>query len=95
MVAAARRLRAQMFTFAARFFCNRLLRYADETNVSDRDIYDRASLDEERLERLGLLVLHIRQDLKAVVFLLGLVVEMLGVIADLVALGVIVLWWRH
>jgi hypothetical protein len=70
-------------------------RYADETNVSDRDIYDRASLDEERLERLGLLVLHIRQDLKAVVFLLGLVVEMLGVIADLVALGVIVLWWRH
>ena len=70
-------------------------RYADETNVSDRDIYDRASLDEERLERLGLLVLHIRQDLKAVVFLLGLVVEMLEVVADLVALGVMVLGWRH
>ena len=85
-----------MFTLAARFFCNRLTRTADEYNVSDRDIiYDRASLDEERLERLGLLVLHIRQDLKAVVFLLGLVVSVLGVIADLVALVVIVLGWHY
>ena len=79
-----------MFTIIARYLTNRRLTTVDDFNASDRNIYEDASSDGS----LWLIVLHIRQDLKAVVFLLSLIIFALGVIADLIALCIIVFWWR-
>jgi hypothetical protein len=49
---------------------------ADRKNEQDRLMYDRMR------EEVSPLLLHIRQDLKLVTFLLGGAVVMLGVVAD-------------
>ena len=67
-----------MFMVGAIFFSVLLVWLADKANKKDRPIYDGA-LDNDRI---WLLVLHIRQDLKLVAFLLGGVMVLLGIIAD-------------
>jgi hypothetical protein len=51
---------------------------AHRKNEQDRPMYDRAISE----DRVWLLVLHIRQDLKLIAFGLGAILIMLGVIAD-------------
>jgi hypothetical protein len=63
-----------MFTFGAMLFGAVLMWLAIRANEQDRPAYDE--------DRIWILVLHIRQDLKLVVFLLAGVLVMLGVIAD-------------
>ena len=67
-----------MFTAGALVFMILIMWFAQRKNEQDRPMYDRALPD----ERVWILVLHLRQDLKAVVFLLAGVMVMLGVIAD-------------
>ena len=67
-----------MFTAVAFGVTMLLAWYGGRKNDQDRPTYDRALPD----ERIWLLVLHIRQDLKLVAFFLGGVIIMLGVIAD-------------
>ena len=66
-----------MFTAVAFGVTMLLAWYGGRKNDQDRPTYDRALPD----ERIWLLVLHIRQDLKLVAFFLGGVIIMLGVIA--------------
>jgi hypothetical protein len=80
-----------MFTIVAIICAFQIGKAVDWYNVVDRGSYDRAPED----ERLWLLALHIRQDVKLIAFWLVASFVALGVIADLVALGVIALWWRH
>jgi hypothetical protein len=64
-----------MFTFGAFVLMSAIAWYAGRKNESDRSRYDSD-------DRLWPLVLHIRQDLKLVAFLLAGVIIMLGVVAD-------------
>jgi hypothetical protein len=54
----------------------------DRANRADRKFYDVVRSDDQRLLELAL---HIRQDLKLIVFLLAGVILMAGVIADKLA----------
>ena len=67
-----------MFTVGAFVLVILLAWYAGRKNEQDRLSYDRAPPE----DRMWELVLHIRQDLKLVAFLLGAVVVMLGIVAD-------------
>jgi hypothetical protein len=67
---------ATMFTVGAILITALLVWFAHKGNEQDRPTYDRAD------DRIWLLVLHIRQDLKLIAFLLCGVMVMLGVIAD-------------
>jgi hypothetical protein len=63
-----------MFTFGAILLTTLLVWYAHRMNERDRSMYDDDSI--------SLLLLHVRQDLKLVAFLLGGAIVMLGIIAD-------------
>ena len=65
-----------MFTFLAFLLITFLAWYGSRGNTSDRKDYDQQSSD------TWLLTLHIRQDIKIIVFFLGGIIVMLGVIAD-------------
>ncbi len=67
-----------MFTIGAIILTSLLMWSASRGNKKDRAEYDRAPFD----DRSWILLLHLRQDLKLVVFLLAGIVVMLGVIAD-------------
>ncbi len=67
-----------MFTIGAIVLVTALVWYANRANNSDRSAYDEAPGDTSN----WLLLLHIRQDIKLVAFLLAGVVILLGVIAD-------------
>jgi len=67
-----------MFTLLAIGFVVLLIFLARRMNEQDRPIYT----EDEQTDRTWRLVLHVRQDLKLVTFLLGGVIVMLGVIAD-------------
>lgn len=68
-----------MFLFAALVLIVFVMWYADRSNKRDRKMdYDRLS----ESERTALLVLHSRQDLKTIAFLLAGIMVLLGVIAD-------------
>ena len=69
-----------MFTVGACFLVALLVWLATWTNKKDRPDYDRNAPDE--LSR-WLLLLHIRQDLRVMAFLLGGVMVLLGILADL------------
>ena len=66
-----------MFTIAAFFGIAAIGWYLDKANVSDRS--NVAILSDEEVRTA---VLHARQDIKLVAFLLGGIAIMLGVIAD-------------
>ncbi|MGD9542257.1 hypothetical protein [Methylocystis sp.] len=67
-----------MFTLGAIILTVSLAWYAGRQNENDRSQYDGAPLDLHE----WLLLLHARQDLKLISFLLGGILVMLGVIAD-------------
>jgi len=67
-----------MFTTGACFLLALLAWLASKANEKDRSMYD-VALDSDRI---WLLVLHIRQDLKVAAFLLGGIMVLLGIIAD-------------
>jgi hypothetical protein len=67
-----------MFTLLAIGLVVLLIFLARRMNEQDRPIYT----EDEQTDRTWRLVLHVRQDLKLVTFLLGGVIVMLGVIAD-------------
>jgi hypothetical protein len=67
-----------MFTAGALFLLALLAWLAMKANEKDRPMYD-VALDSDRI---WLLVLHIRGDLKLVAFLLAGVMVLLGIIAD-------------
>ena len=64
-----------MFTIGA-FFGVALIAWLVKRN-NDRDAYDSS-----RDDGMWLLLLHVRQDLRLIAFLLGGVIIMLGIIAD-------------
>ena len=66
-----------MFTLGAIALTLLIAWFAQRKSEQDRTMYDTTSDDGIRL-----LLLHVRQDLKLIAFLLGAVVAMLGVIAD-------------
>jgi hypothetical protein len=78
-----------MFTFLARSWTRRIGAAVDDYNVRDRADYSEPSFDSQH-ESFWRLLLHIRQDIKLIAFLLIAVVVALGVLADLVALAIIV-----
>ncbi|MHC2255826.1 hypothetical protein ACVILK_005518 [Bradyrhizobium embrapense] len=65
-----------MFTVGAVLLIFLILWYGSRANEQDRPEYDRAPNDTR------MLALHSRQDIKLVVFLLGGIIVMLGIIAD-------------
>lgn len=68
-----------MFALFAVVLAGGLMWYADRTNRRDRKLdYDRLTDD----ERMSALVLHSRQDLKTIAFLLFGIMVLLGIIAD-------------
>jgi hypothetical protein len=67
-----------MFTAGAMGLTILIFWLADRKNEEDRPTYDRAIPE----DRVWLIALHTRQDLKIIAFLLAGVVVMLGVIAD-------------
>jgi len=64
-----------MFTLGAIALTGLLFWTAQKANEKDRSIYDSD-------DRVWLLALHIRQDLKLIAFVLAGVMVMLGIIAD-------------
>lgn len=69
-----------MFTTAAIFLAGITAWLAQRANERDRATYDPLLDDGNDFRRA--ILLHIRQDLKVVAFLLAAVVVMLGVVAD-------------
>jgi hypothetical protein len=69
-----------MFTVGACFLVALLVWLAKRTNEKDRQDYERNAPDD--LSR-WLLMLHIRQDLRVMAFLLGGIMVLLGILADL------------
>jgi hypothetical protein len=67
-----------MFTIGAIVLSVGLMLFADRKNKEDRPSYDSAPAE----DRIWVLVLHLRQDMKAVAFLLAGIIVMLGIIAD-------------
>ena len=67
-----------MFTIGAFVLICLIAWFAARANEQERPKYDQALRD----ENISLLVLHVRQDLKLVAFVLGGILLMLGVIAD-------------
>jgi hypothetical protein len=67
-----------MFTFSAILLMILLAWLAKRKNAEDRPTYDQTPPD----LREWLVLLHARQDLKVIVFLLAGILVMLGVIAD-------------
>jgi hypothetical protein len=67
-----------MFTAGALLLTTAIMWFASKMNDRDRSMYDRATPD----DRVWILVLHVRQDLKLIAFLLAGTMIMLGVIAD-------------
>lgn len=67
-----------MFTVAAFILMTLVAWLARRTNEKDRAAYDAAAPDMKH----WVLLLHLRQDMKLVAFLLGAVIVMLGVVAD-------------
>jgi hypothetical protein len=76
-IAAARSL--PLFTIAAVVLVILILRAVDNYTVADGNVYERCSSDEERL---WLAVLHIRQDLKIIVFFMSAIIIALWVVLD-------------
>ena len=75
-----------MFTIGAFVMSGRIGRYAEECNVADRQQTVDLTDDEVRTA-----ILHARQDLKLIAFLLYWILIWLGIIADiLIIIGVIV-----
>lgn len=68
-----------MFTFAAFALFVVIAFAAGRANAGDRRSYDAQPSDDPGL---WLLLLHVRQDLKLVAYLLGGIMVMLGVVAD-------------
>ena len=68
-----------MFTVGAFLLLGLLLWQAQRGNEKDRADYDRTAHKDDAVWHL---LLHVRQDLKVVVFLLGGIIVLLGVIAD-------------
>jgi hypothetical protein len=68
-----------MFTGGALVLVAVLLFVAHRGNQSDRRMYD---LDRDNSDAVRHLMLHIRQDMKMLVFLLAGVIVMLGIVAD-------------
>lgn len=66
-----------MFTVSAIILSMLIVWYAGRQNENDRSEYDKSPLDLREW-----LLLHVRQDLKLICFLLGGIFVMLGVIAD-------------
>lgn len=69
-----------MFTAAAGFLVAILGWIGNRSNEKDRETYDKLSDGGD--EFLRAITLHIRQDLKLIVFLLGGILLALGVVAD-------------
>jgi len=67
-----------MFTLLAIGFVVLLVFLAKRMNEQQRPIYT----EDEQTDRTWRLVLHVRQDVKLVTFLLGGVIVLLGIIAD-------------
>jgi len=67
-----------MFTTIAFVMACLIAWYVGRANEKDRRIYDQTAPH----LRDWLLLLHIRQDLKLIAFLLGGIIVMLGVVAD-------------
>ena len=67
-----------MFTLLAIGFVVLLVFLAKRMNEQERPIYT----EDEQTDRTWRLVLHVRQDIKLVTFLLGGVIVLLGIIAD-------------
>ena len=67
-----------MFTLLAIGFVVLLIFLAKRMNEQERPIYT----EDEQTDRTWRLVLHVRQDIKLVTFLLGGVIVLLGIIAD-------------
>ncbi len=66
-----------MFTIAAFFVIAAIGWYVGRLNIKDRSIITTLTDDEVRTA-----ILHARQDIKLIVFILGAILVMLGVIAD-------------
>ena len=69
-----------MFTAGACFLVALLVWLAKRTNKKDQPDYDRNAPDERSQ---WLLMLHIRQDLKVIAYLLAGIMVLLGILADL------------
>lgn len=69
-----------MFTAAAGFLIVIIAWYGNRTNEKDRETYDK--LRDGGDDFLRAITLHIRQDLKLIVFLLGGILLALGIVAD-------------
>lgn len=67
-----------MFTFGAGLLVSIIARTAYRGNEKDRETFDR--YNDAELARV--VALHVRQDLKLIVFLLAAVIVALGVVAD-------------
>ena len=67
-----------MFTVGALVLATAIAWLANRYNEQDRSTYDRSLPD----DRIWILVLHARQDLKLIAFLLFGVIVMLGIVAD-------------
>ena len=65
-----------MFTFLSALMIGILAWWVSRQNETDRKTYQNDADD------TWLLILHLRQDLKLVAFLLGGIIVMLGVVAD-------------
>ena len=67
-----------MFTTGAFVLIALIGWYGGRTNEKDRPSYDAGTVE----NRVWLLLLHTRQDIKLVSFLLGGIIIMLGIVAD-------------
>jgi hypothetical protein len=67
-----------MFTLGAFILVALIGWYVNGKNEEDRPTYDNAALD----DRIWVLVLHARQDLKLIAFFQGAIIIMLGILAD-------------
>lgn len=80
-----RRRMQWMFTIGALVVRGRVAKYAEECNIADRQQTALITDDELRAA-----ILHARQDLKLIAFLLYEVLAGLGIIADLIIIRIIV-----
>ena len=74
-----------MFTIGAYIVRGRIGRYAEECNIADR-LQEPVSLTDDEVRAA---ILHARQDLKLIAFLLYEVLIGLGIIADLLLISII------
>ncbi len=74
-----------MFTAGAFVMGGKIGRHAEESNIADRQQIAYLTDDEVKTA-----ILHARQDLKLIAFLLYWILIGLGIVADLMVLGIIV-----